>query len=204
MICSQCGNSLAEGAAACPRCGSPVYGGGGGAAGGGTTGGSQAFNFNASRWSQAEKITGVASLILLISLFLPWFTVSIKAPRGLGGGTSLSASGSGMDAHGYLWLVFILCLAVLVLLVLQAGFGTLPFNLPVAPGVVLLGATALNLLLVLVAFFVKPGGDGADLLGAGLSIGWAWGAFVGLLAAIAACVPLALPGMRARTGSAVG
>jgi hypothetical protein len=205
MICSQCGNSLAEGAAACPRCGSPVYGGGSGAAGGGHAGGAQAFNFNVARWSQAEKITGVASLILLISLFLPWFTVSFKAP-GLGGalkGTSLSASGSGMDAHGYLWLVFIVCLAVLVLLVLQAGFGTLPFSLPVGLGAVLLGATALNLLLVLVAFFVKPGGDGADLLGAGLSIGWAWGAFVGLLAAIVACVPLALPGMRARSGAAV-
>lgn len=201
MICSQCGNSLAEGVAACPRCGSPVYGGGGG----GSTGGPQAFSFNAARWSQAEKITGVASLILLISLFLPWFTVSFKAPS-LGGvkGTSLSASGSGMDAHGYLWLVFIVCLAVLVLLVLQAGFTTLPFSLPVGAGAVLLGATALNLLLVLVAFFVKPGGDGADILGAGLSIGWAWGAFVGLLAAIAACVPLALPGMRARSGSAVG
>jgi hypothetical protein len=32
------------------------------------------FAFDAKRWSQAERITGVATLVLFISLFLPWFT----------------------------------------------------------------------------------------------------------------------------------
>src|ERR1035441_5657103 len=32
------------------------------------------FSFDMKRWSQAERITAIASLVLLISLFLPWFT----------------------------------------------------------------------------------------------------------------------------------
>src|SRR6266700_2662480 len=180
MICSQCGLSLAEGAAACPRCGSPVLGSGAGA-----PGGAQTFGFDASRWSQVERITGVASLVLLISLFLPWFTVSFTSPSlGSGKGTTISASGSGTAAHGYLWLVFILSLAVIAFLVLQAGYAALPFQVPLGRDMLLLVATGVNLLLVLVAFFFKPA-TGSSLLGSGFSVGWAFGAFIGLIAAIA-------------------
>ena len=66
-------------------------------------------------------------------------------------------------------------------------------RLPVSRETVLLAATGLNLLLVLLAFFVVPGGYG-------IGIGWGFGAFVGLIAAIVACVPLATPMLRARTG----
>lgn len=181
MVCSQCGNQLAEGSASCPRCGAPVAGGAASVAG------AQAFTFDAQRWSQAERITGVATVMLLISLFLPWFSVSGSVL-----GEHFSASVSGTTAHGYLWLVFFICLAVVALLVLRAGFQTLPFAVPGGPDMVLLGATAINLLLVLIAFFVNPSAFAAG-------VGWSFGAFVGLLAAIAACVPLALPVLRART-----
>jgi hypothetical protein len=192
MICSQCGNSLAEGVAACPQCGKPVFGGASAAPG------SQAFAFNAARWGQAERITGVATLVLLISLFLPWFTVSVSSSL-LGGHTLASASGSGLDAHGYLWIVFIVSLAVIAFLVLQAGFATLPFQLPVPPQLLLLAATGLNLLLVLIAFFFKPGTG--SLFGSGISVSWSFGAFFSLIAAIAACVPLGLPLVRARVAA---
>ena len=180
MICSQCGNSLAEGSASCPNCGTPV-------AGSAPAAGGQAFNFDAQRWSQAEKITGVASVVLLISLFLPWFSVSGSVL-----GEHFSASVSGTTAHGYLWLVFFISLAIVAFLVLQAGFQTLPFSVPGGPEMLLLAATAINLLLVLIAFFVNPSAFAAG-------VGWSFGAFVGLLAAIVACVPLALPMLRART-----
>lgn len=180
MICSQCGNSLAEGSASCPRCGAPVAGGGSAAA-------SQTFNFDAQRWTQAEKITGVASVVLLISLFLPWFSVS-----GTVLGEHFSASVSGTTAHGYLWLVFFVSLAIVAFLVLRAGFQTLPFTVPGGPEMLLLAATAINLLLVLIAFFVNPSAFAAG-------VGWSFGAFIGLIAAIVACVPLALPVLRART-----
>jgi hypothetical protein len=222
MICSQCGNTVPEGAVSCQACGAPTggyaaqtqtaggyagqtqmagqppgpppYGGPPGPAQG--PGPAQAYAFDVARWSQAERITGIATVVLLISLFLPWFTVSVST-AGFGNlvkGGTVSASGSGTDAHGYLWLVFVLGLAIVAFLVLRAGFSQLPFQLPLGPDMLLLIATGINLVLVLVAFFFKPGGS--DLLGTGVSVSWAWGAFVGLVAAIAACVPLAIPAFR--------
>jgi hypothetical protein len=182
MICSQCGNSLAEGSKSCPRCGAAVAGHGSTAAGpGGTPGGAQAFSFDAARWSQAERITGVATVVLLISLFLPWFSINF-------GG--IVATASGTTAHGFLWLVFFVSLAIIAFLVLQAGFQTLPFTMPLGREVALLAAAALNLLLVLIAFFDNPY--------AFSGVGWTFGAFVALVAAVVACLPLGVPVVRAR------
>jgi hypothetical protein len=154
--------------------------------GGGSAPGSamQGYNFDAGRLSQPDKITGVASVVLLISLFLPWF--SISAP-------GISISWSGMTAHGYLWLVFLLCLAIVAFLVFEAGFAELPVKLPAGREMLLLVASGINLLLVLLAFFVSPGY-------LSLGIGWSFGAFVALIAAVVACAPLAMPILRARSG----
>jgi hypothetical protein len=190
MFCAQCGNTVAEGAASCARCGAPVGGGGtmpaspATAAPSGTGAAMQGYNFDAGRLSQADKITGVASVILLISLFLPWFSIS---------GAGITISWSGMTAHGYLWLVFLLCLAIVAFLVLEAGFAQLPVKLPAGREMLLLAASGINLLLVLLAFFVSPGY-------LSLGVGWSFGAFVALIAAIVACAPLAMPMLRARSG----
>lgn len=172
MICSRCGNSVARDSASCQCCGASARPGTG----------AQAFGFDAARWSRRERITGAATVVLLISLFLPWFSVSALG---------VTVSWSGMTAHGYLWLAFALCLGIVGFLVVEEGFLAMPFRLPVGREMLLLAATAVNLLLVLTGFFVYPG---ALLNG----VGWAFGAFVALLAAIAACVPLALPVLRAR------
>ncbi|HEX6855832.1 MAG TPA: hypothetical protein VF204_11095, partial [Streptosporangiaceae bacterium] len=155
-----------------------------------TYGGGQApqaagFNFDITRWQRAEQITGAASLLLIISLFLPWFTATLTG--GIAGNISVSASGT--KAHGYLWLVFFVALGVLAVLVIQAGFAQFPVNLPFSVPMLLTVLTGLNLLLVLLAFLIKPGTDGIT----GVSVGWAFGAFVGLICAIAAFVPLVLP-----------
>jgi hypothetical protein len=147
----------------------------------------QGYNFDAARLSQADRISGAASVVLLISLFLPWFTANV--------GILGSGSESGMSAHGYLWVVFILCLAVVAFLVFGAGYAELPVRLPVAREMALLVATGINLLLVLLAFLFKPNGYGIA------SIGWGFGAFVGLIAAIVAFVPLVMPRLRAQSGN---
>lgn len=190
MFCAQCGNQVAEGSATCPNCGAAV---GGSAmrssapapAGGGPGTAVQGYNFDAARLSQADRIAGAASVVLLISLFLPWFTVSAGP---------FSASASGTTAHGYLWIVFILCLAIVAFLVFGAGYAELPMRLPVPRENILLAATGLNLLLVLLAFLFKPGGYGIS------GIGWGFGAFIALIAAIVAVAPLATPMLRARSG----
>jgi hypothetical protein len=140
------------------------------------------FSFDMKRWSPAERTTAIATLILFISLFLPWFTYSY----GLG---SVSVDGLW---HGWMYLVFILCLVILVYLVSRAGFSEMPFKLPIAGDQLLLVATLVNLVLTVLNFVDKPGGAGFS------GIGWGFGSFVGLIAAIVAAVPLGMPALRAR------
>ena len=125
----------------------------------------------------------MATLVTMISIWLPWFSVSGFGERG---------TGSGTDAHGWLWLVFVLGLLILAYLVMRAGWDEPPVRVPVAHEPLLIAATGLQLLLVLIGFFDMPSNDGI----AGISIGWAWGAFIGLLAAIVAAAPVIVPWAR--------
>ncbi len=134
------------------------------------------------RWSPAERTTAIATLVLFISLYLPWYTYSF----GLG---SVSVNGLW---HGWMYLVFLLCLVILVYLVSRAGFSEMPFKLPIAGEQLLLVASVANLVLTVLAFIDKPGGVGFS------GIGWGFGAFVGLIAAVIAALPLGMPALRAR------
>jgi hypothetical protein len=143
------------------------------------------FSPDAARLSQADRLAGAATVVLLVSLFLPWFMVS-AGPFG--------DSWSGITAHNYLWLVFVLCLGIIAFLVLGAGFAGVPVQLPLPRETILLAATVFNLLIVLLAFLVRPDGFGV------VTITWSFGAFVALFAAVAACVPLAMPLLWAQSG----
>ena len=52
----------------------------------------------------------------------------------------------------------------------------------------MLVATLVNLVIVFIAFIFKPGGSG---------VGWQFGAFLALIAAIVAAAPYAIPQLRA-------
>jgi hypothetical protein len=142
-----------------------------------------AFNLDLKRLTRNDQIVGGATLVLFISLFLPWFTVSV---RGFGSG-----SVNGLY-HGYMYIDLILAIAILAFLVVRAGFDELPFRLPVGPEQALLAVTCLNLLLALISFVFKP----ASVLG--IEVGWGIGAFIGLIAAIVAVAPLGLPFLQSR------
>jgi hypothetical protein len=144
--------------------------------------GTPAFDFDAKRWTPGDITVGAASLVVLIALFLPWFSASVT---GLGSGSE-----SGMDAHGWLWLVFVIVLAILAYLVVKAGFSSLPFTMPFQQELILLAATGLDLLLVLVGFVLKPTAPSVGLSGVTVSIGWDVGSILGLVAAIVAVIPL--------------
>jgi hypothetical protein len=140
-----------------------------------------AFKFDANRWNLADRITGVATFLLLISLFLSWFGVSV---------IGITITASGLSAHGYLYIVLIICILILAYLVLRAGWDELPFAANVPHITVMMAATIVNLVLVFIAFLVKPGGS---------AVGWEYGAFLALIFAIVAAAPLAIPQLRART-----
>ena len=185
MRCAQCNEVNAWTLAQCRSCGAPLAASASSSPGIGARGerapashrtsgareaGATAIAFDARRWSFADQVTGGATLVLLISLFLPWF--------GTDGGF-LSVTVDGMW-HGYMVIAVILALAILGYLVLRAGFGSLPFGLSgAAAGRLLAGAAGLNLLLAATSFATKPVGTS-----------WQYGAYAGLAAAI---VAVALP-----------
>jgi hypothetical protein len=158
-----------------------------GSGSGGPATASAKYNFDARRWTLSDKIAGGASLVVLISLFLPWFSGSYVSFD-----STQSASESGTDAHGWLWLVFVVVLAILAYLVVAAGFQVLPFKSPLRHDQLLLAATGVNLVLVFIGFLLKPSTYGLE----GLSISWSFGAFLALIAAIVAVGAITPPGRR--------
>jgi hypothetical protein len=119
--------------------------------------------------------------VLFISLFLPWFGVNF----GLG---SVTVDGLW---HGWLYIVLLLSLAIVIYLLMKAGFAEMPIKLPLAEEQFLLIGTTVNAVLVILGFLLKPGGVSSG-------VGWRFGAFVGLIAAVVAAAPLGLPAFRAR------
>ena len=143
---------------------------------------SPAFRLELSRLTNSDRVTGIASLVLLVSLFLPWYGVNLLG---------ISAEADGLTVHGYLYIVLLLCVAIIAYLVMWAGFEELPVRLPLSHQQRLLVASGLNTVLVLLAFLTKPDGTG-----------WRFGAFAGLLAALIAMAPLVIPAVQARRGRA--
>ena len=187
MKCSQCGSDAATGAGTCSGCGAVIPT----AAQAATLtqpGQAMAFRFDAARWTTADRIAGGATLVLLISLFLPWFSVSASF-----GNFTSSSSADALTAHGYLYLVLLLALAMLGYLVLAAGLDNMP-ALPLRHEQILGAAAAVNLLLAGIGMLIMPGG-GSSLV----KVSWDFGAFLGLAAAVVAVVPLAAALLRARS-----
>ena len=144
---------------------------------GGTPAGAAPFRLDVKRLSAPERLVGGATVVALISLFLPWFGFSAL-------GSSFSISG--VTAHGYLYISLIVSLAILAYLVLRAGWDALPVTLPIAPGPLLLIGTGLQFLIIVIAFLVKPVSE----------LSWDIGAYLALIAAIAAAAPVAVPAIR--------
>ncbi len=202
QTCPTCQSQAADDATFCPSCGAalsssptatpggPAVAGPAPAAASATTApaadassGSAvpAYRFEAARWSLADRIAGVASIVLFISLFLSWFGVSV---------IGITVTASGVSAHGFLYIVMIICILEVAYLVLRAGWDRLPISTNIPHLTVMMVATIVNLVLVFIAFIDKPGGSG---------VGWEFGAFLALIAAAVAAAPYAIPQLRAKT-----
>jgi hypothetical protein len=145
---------------------------------------SPSFKYDGTRLSRNDRITGIATLVLFISLFLPWFGITVISHI-------FSYEWDGLTAHGYLYVVLILCLALMGYLVLRAGMPEAATKVPFQHEMLVLVVTAVNAVLVILAFALKPNS----------LVGWRWGAFVGLIAALVALAPLGIPYVQARRGN---
>ena len=200
QTCPQCQSQVADDAGFCPSCGSalsasstatqaaPPAGAPARAAAAPANAASSgssipAYKFDAARWSLADRIAGVATIVLFISLFLSWFGITV---------IGITVTASGVSAHGYLYIVMVICILEIAYLVLRAGWDELPISANLPHLTVMMVATIVNLVLVFIGFIFKPGGSG---------VGWQFGAFLALIAAIVAAAPYAVPQLRAKTMS---
>jgi hypothetical protein len=137
------------------------------------------FRLDVRRLTRVEQLAGGATLIALISLFLPWFGFDES-------GTSISISGT--SAHGYLAVAVLVGVLLAGYLLWRSGWEEFPVSLPITHEVLLLVATGLQFVLVAVAFL--------DVPVAGLSR--EFGAYLALIASVAAVGLAAGPGLRSR------
>ena len=137
------------------------------------------FRLDLRRLTQVERTAGLATLIVLISLFLPWFGFDAL-------GTNITVSGTA--AHEYLIIVVLLAVLMAGYLLWRSGWEEFPVSLPITHEVLLLIATGLQFVLVAVAF--------SDVPVAGLSR--EFGAYLALIASVAAVGLAAGPGLRSR------
>jgi hypothetical protein len=201
ITCPNCQTVAAGGTVTCPRCGNALgapqtspysagatpppaasYASSSPPPAAGTAQPKPQIKFDLASLGRVDRIVGGGTLVLFISLFLPWFSV---------GPFNFDA----LTSHGYLWITLIVALAILALLAAEAlGLWNLPTTSPLSRDQILLIGTGINFVLVLIAFLLKPGGYGVS------GVGWSFGAFVGLIAAIVAVFPLGWPVIQARRG----
>jgi hypothetical protein len=221
MNCPQCGQVVAEGSASCPNCGTQFgteqpaaapyaaapdpateqyaappqpdpaqaaysapppqqpYGAPpqqpyGAAPGGGSN--MPAFRFNPTNLTTFDWIGVVGTFVLFISLFVTWYSATVCF-----GGFCATGSADALY-NGYMYITLILCIALVGYYVCKVGFGKLPFNLPFPEPIVVLAANALNLLLVIINMINSPS-----------PLGLSFGAWLGIIAALAASTPSAMP-----------
>jgi hypothetical protein len=162
--------------------------------------------FDFRRLRPGDLIAEIASFLVLISLFIPWYSFAASADSASANPTlaqqqlvlaicsdqpavcasnvppQFGVSALGGGAGGWRFLILVVAIiAVLYVLsrTLDAVNQTIPYHWQL-----LVGITALQGLLVLIAFFANP----LSIFGSLGSSSWAFGAFLGLIAAIAAVV----------------
>ena len=112
--------------------------------------------FDLASVGHVDRLVGGATLVLFISLFLPWFSVHLPI---LGTYTA-----DGLSAHGYLYITLILAIGIIAFLAVEAlGLWSIPATSQLAREQLLLIATGINFVLVLIGFLFKPGGSGYRL-----------------------------------------
>lgn len=143
------------------------------------------------RWDRSDAAIGLALAVLAVSLFLPWFSGTVRLGR-----ETLVGNGaiSGMRAHGYLWVVLVLAIVAMSVLVGRDAIRRIPGNMP-SPGQLLVGSTGLALILTVLGLAFRPPGIYREPFGwTGyavlphflVSLSWSYGGFVAIAAAAVA------------------
>jgi hypothetical protein len=127
--------------------------------------------------SRAEWVFGIATLVLLVSFWMPWYRFGPVTVNGL-------------SVHGWLFIAVLDAIVLVLYVAITAfGVGDLAEQGRLSKEQLLAVLTGVNLALVALAFLLKPSGSS-----------WSWGAVLALVAAIMAFVPIGAPLLKARRG----
>jgi hypothetical protein len=122
-----------------------------------------------------EMVAAVAGLVLIISPFLDWYSISAKNSI-----VHFSVSGSGWDALSWVpWIVTITGLVAIALAVMRA-VGSMPPSLPASPGFIILVLGGISTIFVLFRLLVTPDAGASSSL---VDVGRSFGLFIAFLAA---------------------
>ena len=122
-----------------------------------------------------DRVVGAATLALLVSFWLPWYSIG-------------PISADGLSVHGWLFIVVVDSIVlVLYVLITAFGVGDLAVRGGMSKDQVLALITGVNLGLVVLGVLLKPAG-----------FSWSWGAFLAVAAAIVAFVPFGIPLIQAQ------
>jgi hypothetical protein len=130
-----------------------------------------------------QRLAGLAALALMVTLFLPWYQVSVAR-----GSAFFDSNRTAFGVFSFVEAA-VLLVAAGVLALLFARGERKGFHLPGGDGTVILAAGAWAALLLLWRVFDRP-----DVDGRGVTVGIQWGFFFAFLAAAA----LGLAGWRMR------
>ena len=170
--CSRCLVEVSPGTALCPKCGAairrPVV-----ARPTPKRVGKSRERLNA--LNGRDRIVGSATLLLLVSFWLPWYSIG-------------PISVDGLSVHGWLFIAVLDSIVlVLYVLIIAFGVGDLAAQGRMSKDQLLALIAGVNLALVVVGFLLKPAG-----------FSWSWGVFVALVAGIVAFLPFGVPLIQAQ------
>jgi hypothetical protein len=150
-------------------------------------------SFDTTRLRFGDIVAGIGGVVLFLSLFLDWFSITSKAEV-LGQSRETSVGVSGWSGLSFIDILLLIIALVAIAIAVLRALNMMP-SLPVTPGMILLGLGGLAVLLVLFRLIFVPDfgtGDITEVSAAGfkasVDTGRSFGIFIGLLAAVAVAV----------------
>jgi hypothetical protein len=138
-------------------------------------------NFDTTRVRFGEMIAAGSGLVLFLSLFLEWYSISGKGAFA----SRASVGRSGWESLGFIDILLFLIAVIAVAIAVLRAMNTMPRQLPASPGFILLVAGGIASLLVLFRLISTgdaglPIGDASDFI----DVSRSFGVFVAFLAAL--------------------
>jgi hypothetical protein len=131
-----------------------------------------------SKLSLGDQIAAASGIALLVVMFLPWYGASVSS--NLGGGISVSDTANAWQVFSFIDILLFLIAVVAIGVPVARATDSLPDDVPGA--LILLGAGALGLLLVLYRIIDVPGPDLPSFAGVNVDFSRKIGIFLGLIA----------------------